>query len=181
MFAYAKLKLADLVKDNYISKVDNVISTYSSTGINELALFKKFIYFFFEMKDKNQAIQVSQQMTSSFPNSELTKEVKSLLGNSVLPKKEENTTSVPKEYFLGNYPNPFNPVTTIRYSLPKAEKVNISVYDILGRKVKELVNEEKEAGRYEIQFNANNLASGCYFYRIITKDFVKTMKMMVVK
>ncbi len=181
LFAYTKLKLADLVKDNYISKIDNVISTYSNTGINELALFKKFIYFFFEMKDKNQAIQVSQQMTSSIPNSELTKEVKSLLGNSVLPKKEENTTSVPKEYFLGNYPNPFNPVTTIRYSLPKAEKVNISVYDILGRKVKELVNEEKEAGRYEIQFNANNLASGCYFYRIITKDFVKTMKMLMLK
>jgi hypothetical protein len=100
---------------------------------------------------------------------------------NVLPKKQESEVVIPTENFLGNYPNPFNPITTIRYELPKNIKVNISVYDILGRKVKELVNEEKEAGRYEIQFNAGNLSSGCYFYRIITKDFVKTMKMMVVK
>lgn len=80
-----------------------------------------------------------------------------------------------------NYPNPFNPLTTIRYSVPKLSHVSIKVYDVLGRKVATLVNEEKPIGNYEIQFNAKNIASGVYFYRMQAGSFVETKKIILLK
>ena len=96
----------------------------------------------------------------------------------------------PKEYLLfQNYPNPFNPSTTIRYSIPAVEtehssslqNVTLKVYDILGREVATLVNEEQQPGNYEVIFNANRLASGTYFYRLSSGTFVKTMKFVLLK
>ena len=82
---------------------------------------------------------------------------------------------VPTEYALyQNYPNPFNPTTTIRYQLPKESKVVIKIYNILGSEVMELLNEQKEAGIYEVEFNANNLSSGTYIYKISADNFVQT-------
>jgi hypothetical protein len=181
IIVYGKLLLADIDKTDYTLKLNNLLTSYTNSGIKDLIYFKKFKHYFLEMHSLDSARIVSNQMMTLFPESPLTKETKYLLGDNIFQKINGHSKLVPLSFFIGNYPNPFNPTTTIRYSLPMAEKVNISVYDILGRKVKELVNEEKEAGRYEIQFNAINLSSGCYFYRIITKDFVKTMKMMVVK
>jgi len=84
-----------------------------------------------------------------------------------------------------NYPNPFNPVTKIDFSLPLDAKVSIKLYDITGREVKTLVNESRTAGYYTVQFNASDLSSGTYFYRIMTKsssaDYIMTKKMVLVK
>ncbi len=89
---------------------------------------------------------------------------------------------VPNEFALSrNFPNPFNPVTKIRYQLPKESRVSIKLFDILGAEVKELVNEQKEAGVYEINLNASELPSGTYIYRIIAGDFVQTKKMILLK
>ena len=93
-----------------------------------------------------------------------------------------NLNNVPEEYaLLGNYPNPFNPSTIIRYELPKQSYVNLRLYDVLGREVAVLVNEQKPAGRYEIKFDAKNLPSGIYLFRIEAGDFVKTRKMLLLK
>ena len=93
-----------------------------------------------------------------------------------------NGESLPKTYELSqNYPNPFNPSTTIRYQLPQDGLVTLKIYDILGREVKTLVNEEKAKGRYEVNFNASNLASGVYLYRIRVNDYVAVKKMMLIK
>ena len=80
-----------------------------------------------------------------------------------------------------NYPNPFNPSTTINYEIPKASFVVIKVYDLLGREIRTLVNEEKPAGKYDITFNSRNLSSGIYFYTIKAGDFVKIKKMVLLK
>lgn len=80
-----------------------------------------------------------------------------------------------------NYPNPFNPTTNISYVLPKAENVSLKVYDVLGREVATLVNEVKAAGAYTVPFNASNLSSGVYFYKLQAGSFVQTKKMMLVK
>ncbi|MCW8961442.1 MAG: T9SS type A sorting domain-containing protein, partial [Ignavibacteriaceae bacterium] len=80
-----------------------------------------------------------------------------------------------------NYPNPFNPSTTIRFSIINPDVVKIKIYDVLGREVKTLVNEFKQAGTYEIQFNASSLASGIYLYRIESGNFVQTKKMILLK
>ncbi len=81
-----------------------------------------------------------------------------------------------------NYPNPFNPVTTIKFDLPKDANVKIRIFDLLGREVANLVNNElKKAGSYQIEWNAGNFASGVYFYRIEAGDYVQSKKMVLVK
>ena len=88
----------------------------------------------------------------------------------------------PADYTLQqNYPNPFNPVTTISYSLPLKSEVELVIYNALGEEVMKLANEEKEAGRYSVDFNASNLSSGIYFYRLKAGKFVETKKMVLMK
>jgi hypothetical protein len=80
-----------------------------------------------------------------------------------------------------NYPNPFNPETVIRYALPKATQVEINVYNTIGRHVRTLVNDRQKAGYHRVTFDGSGLTSGVYLYRIITDDFQKTRKMLLVK
>jgi photosystem II stability/assembly factor-like uncharacterized protein len=89
---------------------------------------------------------------------------------------------VPDEFTLyQNYPNPFNPTTKIRYQIPHQSKVVIKIYNLLGSEVMELLNDQKEAGSYEVEFNGENLSSGTYIYQIIADNFNKTMKMVLLK
>jgi hypothetical protein len=100
--------------------------------------------------------------------------------NSSNSVKQEN--QIPKSYELSqNYPNPFNPVTKINYALPKQGFVTLKIYDITGREIQSLVNEVKQAGYYTVDFNGSNLASGVYFYRIQSGDFVMTKRMVLIK
>ncbi|MFH1196052.1 MAG: T9SS type A sorting domain-containing protein [bacterium] len=89
---------------------------------------------------------------------------------------------MPTVYELSqNFPNPFNPTTKISFSLPQADVVTLKVYDMLGSEVATLVNGKLEAGKYEYDFNANNLPSGAYVYRITTNNFTSVKKMMLLK
>ena len=93
-----------------------------------------------------------------------------------------NGTGLPNVFALNqNYPNPFNPSTSIKYQLPKQAFVTIRVYDVLGREVTTLVNETKQAGYYEANFDASKLSSGLYFYKIEAGEFTDTKKMILVK
>jgi hypothetical protein len=91
--------------------------------------------------------------------------------------------AMPEEFkLLQNYPNPFNPGTMIQYTLKSNGKVRLSVYDLIGREVTVLVNNEKKAaGKYEVSFNSANLSGGIYFYRLQTDNFVGTNKMVLIK
>jgi photosystem II stability/assembly factor-like uncharacterized protein len=80
-----------------------------------------------------------------------------------------------------NYPNPFNPSTSIRYAISSRQFVSLRVYDVLGKEIAALVNEEKNAGSYETEFNASHLASGIYYYRLRAGDYVETKKMLMIK
>jgi hypothetical protein len=94
----------------------------------------------------------------------------------------QTSSMIPIRYELyQNYPNPFNPSTTINYDLPKQSKVKLVMYDILGREVTTLVNETKNAGRYQVIWNANRFASGVYFYRLQADAFTETKKLMIIK
>jgi tetratricopeptide (TPR) repeat protein len=96
--------------------------------------------------------------------------------------KADAASSLPKEYSLSNnYPNPFNPATSISYELPKDGEVSLVVYDVLGEVVKSLVNEQQQAGRYTATFNASNLPSGIYFYTMNAGSFSATKKMLLIK
>jgi uncharacterized delta-60 repeat protein len=89
---------------------------------------------------------------------------------------------LPKDYSLAqNYPNPFNPSTTIKFSLPTDENVVITVCDISGKRVSELLNQKMSSGYHEINFDGSNISSGVYFYKIITSKFTDIKKMVLVK
>lgn len=91
-------------------------------------------------------------------------------------------TQVPTAYKLyQNYPNPFNPSTTIKYSIPTSGFVSLKVYDILGREIANLVNQQKHSGTYMVDFNAGYLTSGMYFYKLEVNDFVAVKRMVLVK
>lgn len=91
-------------------------------------------------------------------------------------------SNIPTDFALRqNYPNPFNPATNVVYDIPKASFVNITVFDVSGRVVKTLVNEQKTEGTYNIIFNASSLSSGIYFYKITAGSFTATKKMILVK
>ena len=95
---------------------------------------------------------------------------------------EEFESSLPTQYALQqNYPNPFNPATTIEYSIPQQSPVTVKIFDLLGREVAVLVNEEKDAGRYSVQWNAAAMPSGIYFYRLQTGQFTEAKRMILMK
>jgi len=100
----------------------------------------------------------------------------------------DGTTKVPEQkqipsgfVLCQNYPNPFNPSTTIRFSVFQKEQVSLVVFNSLGQEIETLVKEEKERGNYEVNFNASNLPSGFYFYRLQTGALVETRKMVLLK
>jgi hypothetical protein len=93
-----------------------------------------------------------------------------------------NNNGIPEIYSLSqNYPNPFNPSTSIEYALPNAGNVKLEIYDVSGKLVKILVNSHQEAGFHSINFDASNIASGMYFYKLTAGDFTDTKKMVLIK
>jgi hypothetical protein len=104
------------------------------------------------------------------------------LTNSITNVESESDQTMATDYVLfQNYPNPFNPVTTISYGVPVKSHITIKVYNVLGKEVVTLVNEEQASGKYQVVFNAINLASGIYFYKLHAGDFIKTKKMVLTK
>mgnify|MGYP002623382457 FL=1 len=100
----------------------------------------------------------------------------------ILTGVTQNGSEIPTKYDLyQNYPNPFNPTTRIKFDLPKQSFVTIKLYDITGREVSRLVNQEYNAGSYTVDYNGASLSSGIYFYRIEAGDFVSTKRMMLIK
>ncbi len=114
-------------------------------------------------------------------------------GDTTVVSVEDETPNIPTKFYLSqNYPNPFNPSTKIKFTIPKSplpggdgrgglQLVKLVVYDILGNEVATLVNEEKPAGEYEVEFNGKGLPSGIYFYQLRAGSFVDTKKMLLIK
>jgi hypothetical protein len=109
--------------------------------------------------------------------------------STVVSVEENDEVKLPNQFSLSqNYPNPFNPVTKIKYSIPVGtycntplRSVSLKIFDILGKEVATLVNEEKPAGNYEIEFDGSNLSSGVYFYQLSTYGEVETKKLILMK
>ena len=96
--------------------------------------------------------------------------------------EDEQEIALPKEFILyQNYPNPFNPETQIKYAIPKNAHVKIELFDMIGRKIKTLIDEQKFAGYHTLRFEAGNLASGVYLYSIQADNYISTKKMLLLK
>jgi hypothetical protein len=137
-------------------------------------------------------------ITLSFPLYYMDSEQAKTFLDYVLTNKFNEPTGVednsdekaPQHFYLSqNYPNPFNPTTTIEYNIPVVgaygntplRMISLKIFDILGREVTTLVNEEKPAGKYKVEFNAANLPSGVYFYRLTAGNIVEAKSMMLIK
>jgi len=190
LYATAGLILSNIDKENKLKHIDNVINNYTGQAVIELALFDKFVFYYFEEQDRDNSLAISKELDALFPKSQGAIEAHRILGDETFYKiqasneqsLQKTASQTPTEFaLLGNYPNPFNPTTRINYQLPKDGLVTLKVYDILGREVASLVNENQKAGNYSIPFDASKLSSGIYIYTIHANDFIQSKKMNLVK
>ncbi|MDP2301628.1 MAG: T9SS type A sorting domain-containing protein [Ignavibacteria bacterium] len=193
--------------DNHILILDSITSqnymfrlqiSYNDSIVNEYLMFyqdmtplsfeipandsAKLIFDLFVIMPKLSHFTDIWNDTISIFNNSINNSTQNIavLSDITLGNEDENNIPIKYELFQ-NYPNPFNPNTQIKYSIPESEYVEIIIYDILGDEVKSLVSEYKAAGKYKIEFNANNLSSGIYFYRIICGRFSETRKMLLLR
>jgi hypothetical protein len=90
--------------------------------------------------------------------------------------------SLPKAFTLyQNYPNPFNPTTVIKFQVPSSRFVKLTLFDILGREIAALVNEQLQPGAYEVKWDASNYPSGVYYYKLTSGDYTETKKLILIK
>ncbi|HUF10386.1 MAG TPA: CARDB domain-containing protein [Rhodothermales bacterium] len=156
--------------DVYVSRDDGPFELFAD-GLIE----KTFVF----AGEENVQYRYFSRATDNAGNREA---LKSGADTGVLVPVEETEGELPAEFALyQNYPNPFNPSTNIEYDLPAAVPVHLTVYNMLGQRVAVLLDEEQAAGRYRVVWNADQFASGVYFYRIRAGEFSKTAKMMLVK
>ena len=127
--------------------------------------------------------QLQYYIKALFVTEELSQPTNTVTTNGIITLKGKSNTStfVDKNILLPNFPNPFNPTTKISYSIKEEGLVTLKVYDILGKEIATLVNENKPTGNYEAEFNASSLPSGIYLYRIQAGNFVQTRKMILMK
>ncbi|MDR3611830.1 MAG: T9SS type A sorting domain-containing protein [Ignavibacteriaceae bacterium] len=187
-----------LIGDTYLknNQVDDAITAYNNVIKNNAsendvinAKFEKLFAYLHIKKDPVTASQILSDikvMNSKDTDVQMRIDLAERLinaKNKTVQKSSYLTKEViPKSYNLSqNYPNPFNPSTIISYSLPKPAVVTLKVYDILGREVATLVNENKIEGTYNITFDASRFASGVYIYQLRANNFVSSKKMVVVK
>ncbi len=108
--------------------------------------------------------------------------LRKVLGSIITSVDETSNGTIPKAFMLSqNHPNPFNPETKIQFSVPATGFVSLQVFDILGREVRTLLHETRNAGNYQLDFNAAGLASGVYFYRLTANNFIQTKRMVLLR
>jgi endo-1,4-beta-xylanase len=161
--------------DSLVTYADSLKQAhYSATSWSNLTAVLTYAK---NARDQNYSVTVSADTGLSVAVDSLQSAINALVVTSVT----ENSAA-PRVFVLGqNYPNPFNPSTTIHYDIPKNVHVRISVYDVLGREVAMLVNQNQNAGRYSVVFEAGNLPSGAYFYRLQAGDFSSVKKLILMK
>ena len=153
------------------------VNKYATSYVDESAKFSKPIWqvkMVYKIKAKD-----TQGKYSVYSNSDYIYAEENNIWKKAVKKAEEK--SITTYSVSQNFPNPLNPTTTISYQIPKAGNVQIKVYDVLGKEVALLVNEQKEPGRYTVQFDASNLPSGLYFYRMQSGNFTDVRKMLLMK
>ncbi len=203
LYGVAELMLSATEKTKRVSTLSGIESKYKDTPLVEHILFQKFMYYLYEENNIDAAKGISDELLALFPNSESYYASQRHLGNDVrkplapqLAKGnlEEIALEMPKNYeLLGNYPNPFNPSTTISYALPYSSNVELTIYDITGKVVKTFNENVQSAGYQNIVWNGNSqngskVSSGVYFYRFKAtslenngKVYEKTAKLLLLK
>jgi hypothetical protein len=175
-----QVELIDALTNEVLGIFDNI--TFSSVNVSQYAnLSYKVNTEGIGEKTVKLRLKVTENISSSFS---IARKMNDGYLFAKRGYKEINYSGImtPTEYALyQNYPNPFNPVTTITYQIPKEGLVTLKIYDILGKEVTTLINEEKQAGKYSIDFNASRLSSGVYLYELRSNEYKSTKKLLLMK
>ncbi|MDR3666000.1 MAG: T9SS type A sorting domain-containing protein [Ignavibacteriaceae bacterium] len=175
--------------DDAMSSYDNVIKIDPSGYDGISARFEKLFAYLHFKKDQGTASAILSDIKEINSKDEYvqmkiksTEDLIKCSNGQAYKKLISKDASIPQSYDLSqNYPNPFNPSTTIRYQIPKQGLVTLKVYDIIGREVTTLVNENKIEGFYTVKFNASKFPSGVYIYQLRVNDYVSSKKMILLK
>ncbi|MCK9243793.1 MAG: T9SS type A sorting domain-containing protein [Candidatus Marinimicrobia bacterium] len=170
-------------------ETERIISKYPNSITEEMAMYAMVLTALNDLGDKEKALKYTEMLKQKYPEDDLTYMAREAIGEVVtwslskpITEPESEDFNIPDCYTLSqNYPNPFNPVTTIKYDLPQAVTVKLQVFDLTGRLVQTLVNENKPAGRYSAVWNAQNVSSGIYFIRLSAGDFTAVKKCVKLK
>ena len=180
--AYYFAKQKDLVAA--LGQLNANVNSFSNSPIERISLFQKAVFLLLELEDRNSTEAVLVDLERNYPDDPLVVEIKRLLGQTIQqyrPQKQVESSDVIDYELQANYPNPFNPITTIKYSIKQDGLVSLKVYDVLGSEVVSLVNENQAAGNYSVQFDASNLPSGIYIYRLTSGQFTSSKKLILLK
>lgn len=164
------------------------ISCYSENGNYYFEAPASYQSYKWNTGDTTRRIQISQpgdyQVFVNYGMGYMGSLVKSVL-NAQNPCESIGITNISgtaaSYKLLQNYPNPFNPTTKIKFDIPKSEFVSLKIYDVMGKEIESLVNENLREGSYEVEFNGKDKPSGIYYYKIITNNFQEVKKMILVK
>ena len=203
LFGVAELMLSATERTNRLSALDGIENKYKDTPLVEHILFQKFMYYLYEENNIELAKTTADELGKLYPESESYYSSQRHLGNDVVKPTEqlltkeavnEATTEIPQTYeLLGNYPNPFNPSTTIKYALPYSSDVELTIYDITGKVITTLNRNGQSAGYQNIVWfgndqNGSKVSSGIYLYKFkatsidgSNKVFEKTAKLLMLK
>ncbi|MBI1938701.1 MAG: T9SS type A sorting domain-containing protein [Ignavibacteriales bacterium] len=175
-------------KDYAMNNLKTILKKYNyNTEIEKQTLYRIGAFYLDLFNDTLNAVKTFDGLAEKYPDDELLTYANMLLNeeryNKPNAKKVERLTETAEtgKELLSNNPNPFNPATIINYRVPENSRVIIKVYDVLGKEVTELVNEEKISGSYSVTFNASNLSSGIYFYTINAGKYSAVKKMLLLK
>ena len=168
-----------------IKATDNLLEKYKNDHdyVCDL-LYVKGLMLAHDSNQSDKAVESFSLIIQQYPENSLSKLAENelrIIGQEIDKQTIGKGEITSNEIEIYNYPNPFNPTTTITFSLPKKDNVKLFVYDILGRELKKLADGIYEAGEHKIEFNASNLPSGVYFYRMEAGNFSQTKKLILTK
>ena len=160
---------------NYDVKNNRIVELYQDWEVSNWVDQSKFLYSY----DVNN--NMIEWVYQNWIGSNWVNNSKQTFTYGPITNIDEEFSSLISFDLSNNYPNPFNPSTTIKYQIPELSFITLKVFDVLGNEITTLVNDERAAGRYEVQFKASTLTSGTYFYRMQVGHFVQTRKMILLK
>jgi len=195
---FARMTYANtLIASNYVEEAlleyTEIAKNNPATIHAKSALIQQAYIYYFNKNDERKVKEILAELEKISEKDDIdVKILRSIVVRDRVKKYEESEELVDdnaiKEtevkipgYSLSNYPNPFNPTTTLQFSIPKDEFVKLTVYDVTGRVVKELVSEYKTTGTYNVEFNASSYSSGTYYYKLEAGEYKNIQKMMLIK
>jgi parallel beta-helix repeat protein len=184
--------------EHALNMCDQLIKKYADDDLARDAWFEKGSIQLFEMSDIEAAKQTLAEFAQTYPEDPLVEHIAVIISSYTLPSmklpkptvpndNQQHDLVIPEKFtLLQNYPNPFNPETEIPYQLPAATHINLTIYNLLGQKIRSLVDKEQEAGFHSVHWDGNDengtsVASGVYLYAICVDEFKKVKKVLLVR